>query len=132
MRRLKSTIAILPLALWGCNGAALPEGYGSLEVPEAQLQALEVQQQGRGLFLRHCAICHGERADGRGVRRNLSLAPRDFTDPVWQRRTTPEELFYVIREGRPGTPMAAWKTLDPDETWALVSYLMAVGDSSSD
>jgi mono/diheme cytochrome c family protein len=85
--------------------------------------------QGRAVYVAHCALCHGERADGRGVRREgLSSAPRDFTDPLWRRSAKPEEMFRKIREGVRGTPMAAWPSLDEKTTWDLVAYLMSAGE----
>jgi high-affinity iron transporter len=81
------------------------------------------------VYVAHCALCHGERADGRGVRREgLSSAPRDFTDPLWRRSAKPEEMFRKIREGVRGTPMAAWPSLDEKTTWDLVAYLMSAGE----
>jgi mono/diheme cytochrome c family protein len=78
--------------------------------------------------LRHCALCHGERADGRGVRRNLSSDPRDFTSPAWRRRTSPRQVYAVIRDGVQGTAMPAWRTLDEAATWDLVAYVLAVAE----
>jgi mono/diheme cytochrome c family protein len=107
------------LGLWGCepSGPAPPGDFGSHEA----------RVRGRRLFVEHCAICHGERADGHGVRRqSLSNPPADFTDPVWSRRTPPRRIFEVIRNGVPGTSMPAWKVLDDQQIWDLASYLHAV------
>jgi mono/diheme cytochrome c family protein len=41
---------------------------------------------------------------------------------------TPERVFYVIREGMRGTPMAAWKVLGENETWDLVAYVLSVAE----
>ena len=95
----------------GAATADLPEPYRSIAVPEERLRSAEARAHGRALFLQHCALCHGERADGRGVRQQaLSTPPRDFTDPAWRARTSPRQVFHVIREGSPGTPMPAWKS----------------------
>jgi len=98
-------------------------------VPEERLRSTAAREHGRALFLQHCALCHGERADGRGVRRQgLSSSPRDFTDPEWRRRTSPRRVYYVIREGSHGTAMPAWKSLEEADTWDLSAYLLAVGE----
>lgn len=107
------------LGLSACEetGGALPEG----------LDSFEVRLRGRELFVRHCAICHGERADGHGIRRrSLSGPPADFSDPSWSERTAPRRTFEIIRAGVPGTSMPAWKVLEEDETWDLVAYLHSV------
>ncbi len=107
----------------------LPPAYRNLAVPAGQLQSTQARERGRALFLEHCALCHGDRGDGRGVRRQgLSSPPRDFTDPAWREQTSPRHVFSVIREGSPGTAMPAWKVLDDRQTWDLTAYLLAVGE----
>ncbi len=126
------TPAALVLLLGGCSGADsdLPPKYREVAVPEALLQTPEAGLRGRALFLEHCALCHGETADGRGVRKNLSSRPADLTDPLWRERTSPRRIYFVIREGVHGTAMAGWKILDESETWDLVAYVMSVADRS--
>jgi high-affinity iron transporter len=84
--------------------------------------------RGRTLYLRQCALCHGERADGRGARRSaLEKPPVDFTDRAWRRRATPARVAAAIRDGVRGTPMPAWKgTLAAQEIDDLAAYLLAV------
>ena len=85
-------IGAMSLAYSGCKGpdGDLPGPYRSLKVPERTLASPEARERGRALYLQHCALCHGDRADGRGVRRQgLNSPPRDFTDPAWRRRTSP-------------------------------------------
>ena len=124
-------LAAMWLAFSACRGGDgdLPEPYRSMTVPEAQLRSTEAREHGRKLFLQYCALCHGERADGRGVRQQaLSTPPRDFTDRAWRERTSPRRLFQVIREGSPGTAMPAWKSLEESDAWDLAAYLLAVGE----
>jgi len=129
MRRFLPALATLPLALWACD-----KGPGSsgppVVVPRARLELASARENGRRLFLTHCALCHGERADGIGRRRNLSSRPRDFTDPSWRGRSSPAEIYLVIRNGRRGTAMAGWKILDEEQTWDLVAYVLSVAKSS--
>ena len=129
MRRLSGLLAMSLVSL-ACKrqDGELPPAYRGLAVPETRLQSADARERGRALFLQHCALCHGDRADGRGVRRQgLSSQPRDFTDPAWRARTSPRRVFYVIREGSPGTAMPAWKVLDDEQTWDVAAYLLAVG-----
>ncbi|MGZ5496875.1 MAG: c-type cytochrome, partial [Candidatus Aminicenantales bacterium] len=71
-----------------------------MKVPPGLLDSAEARESGRRLFLTSCALCHGEKADGRGVRREgLSTPPRDFTNPSWRKGTTPRRVFFAIREG---------------------------------
>jgi mono/diheme cytochrome c family protein len=81
------------------------------------------RDRGRALYLQNCALCHGVRADGRGVRREgLSSSPRDFTDVTWQKRYSARRIFFTIREGVRGTSMSAWGSLSDADAWDLVAY----------
>jgi high-affinity iron transporter len=107
---------LLVLSACEAGGPAPPAGF---DTPEARAR-------GRALFLEHCAICHGERADGQGPRRpSLQPPPASFRDPSWRARTTPGHVFETVREGRRGTPMAGWRAvLDEGQTWDVVAYLL--------
>jgi mono/diheme cytochrome c family protein len=118
------------LGLAGCRSrdSDLPPAYRDVAVPEQRLRSPAAHQHGRLLFQEHCALCHGERGDGRGVRREgLSRAPRDFTDAAWRRQTTPRHVYFAIREGVRGTPMPSWKALDNQDVWDLVAYVLSLG-----
>lgn len=132
MRRLSPIIltSLLGLAS-GCSRPDLPAPYSGLEAPEGLLASAEARARGQQLYLKNCAICHGKRANGRGVRQMLSSSPTDFTDRSWQRRSAPEYVYYIIREGKRGTPMPSWKVLDESETWDLVAYVLSVADEES-
>jgi mono/diheme cytochrome c family protein len=121
----------MSLASSACKGrdGDLPRRYRDLAVPARELASAGARDRGRRLFLQHCALCHGERADGRGVRREgLTSAPRDFTDPGWRRRTSARRIFFVIREGSRGTSMPAWGILSDAEIWDLTAYLVSAGE----
>ena len=38
--------------------------------------------------------------------------------------------YYIIREGKQGTPMPSWKVLDEDQTWDLVAYVLSVANEA--
>ncbi|HUM03309.1 MAG TPA: c-type cytochrome [Thermoanaerobaculia bacterium] len=123
------------VALWlaafpACSrDADLPEGYRRLKVPPGLLDAPAARERGLDLYRAYCVLCHGEKGDGRGVRREgLSKSPRDLTDSEWRRRTTPRHVYFAIREGVHGTPMAGWKGFTDDETWDLVACVLSLGD----
>ncbi len=117
----------MAFALSACERGA-PPASRSAAVPEARLGDPAARERGARLFARYCALCHGERGDGRGLRRlGLSTPPRDLTDPGWQGRTSPLRMFAVLREGVPGTAMPAWAgTLSADDTWDLVAYVRSL------
>ncbi len=127
MRRL-AIAALMSSSLLSCrNNGDLPPSYRAMRVPEDRLASTQARERGRLLFLEHCALCHGVRADGHGVRREgFSSPPRDFTDPSVRRKSSPLRMYYEIREGVHGTAMPSWKALDEGQTWDLVAYLRSV------
>jgi mono/diheme cytochrome c family protein len=131
-RRGGQAALLFSLALTRCSGADadMPRHYRRIDVPVAQLRSDEARSRGRALFLEHCTLCHGERADGHGLRREaFNRPPADFTDPAWQRRTSDRRAYFAIREGVAGTAMPSWRSLEEGETWDLVAYVKTVADA---
>jgi mono/diheme cytochrome c family protein len=117
----KEAMLIAWLAWSGC------EDGGAVGFDERRLEEPASRARGRTLFREHCALCHGERADGRGVRRQgLVGTPADFTSPGWRERAEAGRVFQTIREGSPGTSMAAWRVLGDDAISDLTSYVLSV------
>ena len=131
MRRL---IAIGLLTLPGLPGCAdvdadLPGSYRRIDVPAGLVMSMEARTRGGMLFHEYCALCHGDRGDGRGLRREgLTSSPRDFTDPRWRGSTSPRRVFFAIREGLQGTAMPNWKALSEQDGWALTAYVLSLGE----
>jgi mono/diheme cytochrome c family protein len=124
------------LVLWlvspGCAGADrdLPREYRRVS-PPAQFDSAAARARGRRLFREHCALCHGERGDGRGPRREaLTGTPRDFTNAPWRSSTSPRRVFYAIREGIPHSSMPNWKALTEQDAWDVTAYLLSLGGPS--
>lgn len=118
--------ASVALALSACE-RDVPTAYRSIVVPASRLGDPAARERGRDLFARYCALCHGERGDGRGERRvGLSTPPRDLTDPSWQSRASPLRIFVTLREGVAGTAMPSWAALSTDDTWDLVAYVQSL------
>ena len=128
MSRRLALAASAWLVCSACSGDRdLPPAYRYLAVPANRLRAEPARQRGEVLYRNHCALCHGPRLDGQGVRQTGFIRPpRNFTDEAWQRSTSPRRIFYVISEGVPGTAMPAWRILDPDETWDLVAFITLI------
>lgn len=121
---------IISLALWACS--AQQDGakdYEALVVPVDRLASDEVRERGRELFQVKCALCHGVRADGNGVRRKgLSGPPANFRSRDWRGRTSARQVFEIVSEGKRGTSMPAWPTLSDDEKWEVVAYVLGVAE----
>jgi mono/diheme cytochrome c family protein len=120
----------MSVALSGCRDrdGDLPAAYRGLAVPGDRLDSAAARERGGRLFVQHCALCHGERGDGQGIRREgFNRPPQDFTDPGWRQRTSPRRVYVAISEGVRGTSMPSWKALGSDDTWDLVAYVLSLG-----
>lgn len=88
----------------------------------------ELLEKGKALFegKAFCKACHG--ADGRGLPKDLELKgplPRNFTDKKWQATRTDGELFWILKNGSPGTDMAPFipMVLTEEEAWQVLLYV---------
>jgi high-affinity iron transporter len=123
----------MSLALSACSAqeSEYTRDYGEIEVPVSRLSSDDARERGRELFADKCALCHGKRADGNGVRsKGLSRRPTAFTNPEWRASTSPMAVFKVLSEGKRGTSMPAWPTLSDDQKWDVVAYVLSVAEDS--
>ena len=97
---------------------------------DARVASASAQRAGRKLYLESCAICHGERGDGQGLRASaFATPPRDFTNEAWRRSTSPRRVYRVVRDGLPGTPMPGWRSLGDDAVLQLTAYVLSIGQT---
>lgn len=119
------------LALLACSARddSSPSDYSEVRVPIERLSSDDARARGRALYRKKCALCHGERADGNGVRsKGLSGKPINFQNKEWRASASPLALFEVLSEGKRGTSMPAWPTLGDEEKWDLVAYVLSVAE----
>jgi mono/diheme cytochrome c family protein len=106
------------LALWACDSGS-PARSKETQAASASIA------RGRALFLEHCGLCHGERANGRGVRRgSLSRPPTDFRSPLFV--SDRPRIRRSIRDGVAGSDMPGWLRLGEPAVDDLTSYVLAV------
>ena len=92
----------------------------------------EAIQAGEALFLKTakpaaCAMCHGDRADGKGVMgAALMPPPRNFTCGPMMADIPDGQLFWVIKNGSPGTGMMAFSGLPDEQVWQLIHYIRSL------
>lgn len=115
----------MPLVNFACSK---PEAEPALEAKPPLTQAL--LEEGRLLYDRQCAVCHGVQGKGDGPAAYLLYPkPRDFTQNEFRlvstdsMQATDEDLFKTITRGMPGSSMPSWETLTSQERWALVYYV---------
>ena len=122
---------LMSLALSACSAENAPSriDYSKVEVPVERFSSDDARERGRVLFKKKCSLCHGERADGNGVRREgLSGKPINFHNKEWRANTTAIAVFEVLTEGKRGTSMPAWPTLSEEQKWDLIAYVLSVAE----
>ncbi len=83
--------------------------------------------EGKRLYLRYCASCHGANAEG-GSGNDLIPAAPDLTDKEWKHGSTDGEIFAVIKNGVPPelnmVPFA--DQLKDADIWNVVNYVRSL------
>ncbi len=87
--------------------------------------------EGKALYSKYCAQCHGEQGDGVGhATPLLKPEPRNFTSGTYKFRTTPSgklptdaDLRRVIELGLPYTSMPGWPDLTASQVQNLIYHL---------
>lgn len=79
--------------------------------------------EGKALFQKHCASCHGKTGAGDGTKAaQLNTPLSSFRLSSFQSQTD-GALFYKIREGRDDMPAYRKKIPDEEEIWSVVNFL---------
>ena len=82
--------------------------------------------EGRKIYLRHCASCHGPSGKGDGSMALAGGTPSNLTDEIWDHGSSDGEIFVVIREGS-SSDMEAYKDkLTEKQIWQLVNYIRSL------
>jgi len=82
--------------------------------------------RGKKVFNTQCALCHGEKGDGKGdVAKEMSLTLPDFTQTDSLSKRTDGELFAIISTGRDPMPGQKGRMPDP-QLWNVVNYIRAL------
>jgi mono/diheme cytochrome c family protein len=86
----------------------------------------EIVAQGKALYNGKgtCFNCHGKDGGGNGpVAAQLDPSPRNFQHHGFWRHRTEGEIFWVIKNGSPGTSMIGFVgQLTDEEIWAVIQY----------
>ena len=98
----------------------------ALPVSEGAIQA------GKTLFLKTaqpvaCAMCHGDQGNGKGfMGAALTPPPRNFTCGAMMKNIPDGQLFWIIKNGSPGTGMMSFAGLPDEQVWQLIHYIRSL------
>jgi mono/diheme cytochrome c family protein len=105
-------------------------------VPKAVELLSYEQRQGKDLYTKYCAICHGTEGKGDGFNAfNLEPRPRDFTDLKYMNALSDARLVETIMRGGRGVNrsplMPTWGgRLKNDEAAYVLSFVRSLGKSN--
>ena len=93
-----------------------------------------VLEQGKALYIKNCAACHGETGKGDGPGAGvLKPPPRDHTDKAYMSTLTDKEIADIIKMGGAikGKPlMPSHPQFKDDQLQALVAYVRSLSGGS--
>ncbi len=119
-------VAVFLIAVVGLASWATPT-----QVPVARADETPEAAEGRVLYTRYCALCHGARAEGHAADHAPALG-----NPELLRIASDTYLTRSILEGRAGTPMAAFAReaggpLSSEEAAKIVAFLRSFQEEPS-
>jgi len=94
---------------------------GALDLPTKALNLAE----GRAIYERNCASCHGALGRGDGpAARGMDPAPPAIGTRDAMHDVSPALMYRIVSVGIAGTPMLGWSDrLNADERWNVVAYI---------
>lgn len=86
----------------------------------------ESQAHAKKIWGYDCALCHGEKGDGKGdVADSMKLTLKDYTKPDSLKDMTDSQMFDIIVKGKGQMPGEEGRA-KPDDVWNLVIYIRSM------
>jgi cytochrome c oxidase cbb3-type subunit 3 len=103
--------------------------YAQFKVPDLKDEEVLVLasdpkrvERGRAVFTERCAVCHGDKAEGK-------VGP-NLTDSAWLHGGKPGQVYHTITHGVVAKGMPAWRsTLVADDLKAVTAFVWSVHDT---
>jgi len=102
-----------------------PDGAAkALKNPLAGKYEPYILEAGRKRFMVYCAVCHGEKADGKGIiapHLVIKAPPSLLSDKI--KSYSDGRIYHVIRDGYGMMGSYSRQILKDEDRWAVVNYL---------
>jgi cytochrome c5 len=86
----------------------------------------ESQAHAKKIWGYDCALCHGEKGDGKGdVADSMKLTLRDYTKPDSLKDMTDAQMYDIIVKGKGQMPGEEGRA-KPDDIWNLIIYIRSM------
>jgi DMSO reductase family type II enzyme heme b subunit len=128
----EKTEAAAPTAPVAAKDASPPQA-SVREPSREQSSVVRPGELGQKLYAQHCAACHGERGDGKGVAATfLFPKPRDLRAGRFRLVSTDnnvptrDDLHAVLIRGMPGSSMPPWSHLSQADRDVLVDEIIRI------
>ena len=109
----------------------IASAYSDTHIPPPVWTDPKMLAKGKEIFTAKCALCHGEKGDGKGPgSANLPLKPADLTEAKMVAEMAGNYWVWRVSEGglvepfkSKGSAMPAWKgELSMNDRWAVIAY----------
>ena len=134
-------IILISLNVFPIGQRASPALSAELQAPQPNAEARKLKnpiprdaasiEEGRKVYLRNCASCHGPSGKGDGSMALGGSTPADLTDDKWDHGSTDGEIFLVIRDGISADMEGYKDRLTEKQIWHVINYIRSIGPKPS-
>ncbi len=117
------------------DSTKLADSSGQVVALQTEMQLTYEQRQGKQIYSKYCAVCHGIEGKGDGFNSfNLDPKPRDFSDTRYMNALSEERLFQTVDGGgrsvNKSPLMPTWGgRLSKEEIEFVAAYIHTFGKS---
>ncbi len=88
--------------------------------------------EGKKLYGYQCAMCHGEKGDGKGdLVETMKLKTRDWTSADSLKDLTDGSMYYIIEKGKGQMPSQEGR-MSTHQKWNLINYIRSFAKKSGE